>query len=167
MRRGASTILTIRRSKMRPFVLLVGFLALAAGGPALHGQARQPGRVGKVMVEKLKHAKILLEGIALADFDKFAGSAEELIVLSKTADWHVVKTPRFEMYSNEFRRAAEGIIQKANQKNIDGVTLSYFEMTMSCVRCHSYVREVRDARAPQSPPGRALALAVGGGRGGP
>ena len=34
---------------------------------------------------------------------------------------------------------------KAKAKNIEGVTLAYFEMTMSCVRCHTYVREIRDA----------------------
>src|SRR5207237_8695675 len=100
---------------------------------------------------KLKNAKDLLEGIALSDFDKITRSAEELIQLSKNAEWHVVKTPRYEMFSSEFRRAAEVIIVKARAKNIDGVTLSYFEMTMSCVRCHQYVREVRDARLPAAP----------------
>jgi cytochrome c556 len=55
------------------------------------------------------------------------------------------------MNSNEFRRAAEKIIDKAKAKNIDGVTLAYFEMTMSCVRCHEYVREVRDVSLPASP----------------
>ena len=31
---------------------------------------------------------------------------------------------------------------------MDGTTLAFFEMTMSCVRCHQYVREIRDARLP-------------------
>jgi len=91
---------------------------------------------------------MLLEGIALADFDKINRSAETLIQLSKTADWFVYKTPRYELHSNEFRRAAETILQKAKDKNLDGATLAYFDLTMTCVRCHQYVREVRDARAP-------------------
>src|SRR5262245_27984922 len=135
---------------MGKVIVVLALLALAAGGPVLHGQAQPPGRVSKVMADKLKQAKILLEGIALAHFNRITNSAEELIQLSKTAEWQVVQTPKYELHSNEFRRAAEAIISKAKMKNIDGVTLSYFELTMSCVRCHQYVREVRDARAPES-----------------
>jgi len=106
------------------------------------------GKVAKIMQEKLKNAQKILEGIALADYGKITHSAEELIQLTKTEEWYVLKTPRYEMHSNEFARTAEVIIQKAKNKNLDGVTLAYFEMTMSCVRCHQYVREIRDARAP-------------------
>jgi hypothetical protein len=91
---------------------------------------------------------MLLEGIALANFNKISRSAETLIQLSKTAEWFVYKTPRYEVHSNEFRRAAETILQKARDKSLDGVTLAYFDLTMGCVRCHQYVRDVRDARAP-------------------
>jgi hypothetical protein len=108
-----------------------------------------------VMVEKLDNSKKLLEGIALADFNKISASAERLLQLSKTAEWFVHKTPRYEVHSNEFRRAAETIIQKSKQRNLDGVTLAYFDLTMQCVRCHQYVRDVRDARAPLAP-GRVL-----------
>ena len=115
--------------------------------------AAQPdkAKVKKIMQEKLKNSQTLLEGIALADYKKIAVSAGELIQLSKTAEWHVYQTPRYEMNSNEFRRAAEKVIDKAKAKNIDGVTLAYFEMTMSCVRCHEYVREVRDVGLPVNP----------------
>ena len=100
----------------------------------------------------------VLEGIARGDFKKVGGSAEKLIQLSKTAEWFVFKTPRFELHSNEFRRAAETIVDKAKQKNLDGVTLAYFDLTMSCVRCHQYVRDVRDARGP-SPHARDTVVA--------
>ncbi len=133
---------------MRIAIYTLVFGVLVLGVPPLQSQTKQSGTGNKLMVEKLKNAKTLLEGIAVADFNKITRSAEELIQLSKTAEWHVLKTPRYEMFSNEFRRAADVIIQKAKVKNIDGVTLSYFEMVMSCVRCHQYVREVREARLP-------------------
>jgi len=112
------------------------------------GTAQRPGSLNKIMVEKLNSSKMLLEGIAMADFAKISRSAETLMQLSKSAEWFVYKTPRYELHSNEFRRAAENIMQKAKDKNLDGVTLGYFDLTMSCVRCHQYVREVREARAP-------------------
>jgi hypothetical protein len=70
------------------------------------------------------------------------------------------KTPRYEMHSNEFQRAAETLIRKAKDKNIDGTSLAFFEMTMSCVRCHQYVREIRDARLPNMPQGATLFTAA-------
>lgn len=123
-------------------------LCLLAGTSS---SAQRPRDLSKFMVDKLDNSKKLLEGIALSDFNKISNSAERLIQLSKTAEWFVHKTPRYEVHSNEFRRAAETIIQKSKEKNLDGVTLAYFDLTMQCVRCHQYVREVRDARAPASP----------------
>jgi len=111
----------------------------------------QSNAVNKLMAEKLKSSQKLLEGIAIGDFSKISASAEKLIQLSNTEEWLVLKTPRYELHSNEFRRAAEALIQKAKNKNLDGSTLAFFEMTMSCVRCHQYVREVRDARLSITP----------------
>ena len=103
---------------------------------------------GKLMIEKLQNSQKLLEGIAMADFKKITRSAEELLTLTKTEEWFMRKTARYELHSNEFRRALETLTQKAKEKNLDGTTLAFFEMTMSCVRCHQYVREIRESRAP-------------------
>jgi hypothetical protein len=102
--------------------------------------------VSELMHNKLKHAQKILEGVAVNDFDMIAKHAEELVLLSKKAEWMVFKTPKYELRSNEFRRAAEDLIQNAKQKNLDAAALSYMDMTMSCVRCHKYVRQVRQAR---------------------
>lgn len=134
---------------MRRCIVIALGLGLLVGTPWT-SSAQRPGGLTKFMIEKLDNSKKLLEGIATSDFNKISSSAERLIQLSKTAEWFVHKTPRYEVHSNEFRRAAEGIIQKSKEKNLDGVTLAYFDLTMQCVRCHQYVREVRDARAPRS-----------------
>jgi len=112
----------------------------------LSGQALQQSKLSKLMVEKLSHAHRLFEGIVTRNYAKITPSAEELIRLSNTAEWYVVRTPRYEVHSNEFRRAAETIVKKAKEKDLDAVAISYGELTLSCVRCHDYVREVRDAR---------------------
>jgi cytochrome c556 len=130
---------------MQRFISLVLGLALLGLCAPAATPAPQP-KVNKIMMEKLKSSQALLAGIATSDFNRITSNTEELIQLTKREEWQVIKTPRYEMNSNEFRRAAENIIQKARAKNIDGVTLAYFELTMSCVRCHQYVREVREAR---------------------
>jgi hypothetical protein len=129
--------------KALAILLILGLLgALAPPREA----AAQKKVINEVMAAKLKNSQALLEGIALANYDKITRSAERLIQLSKTAEWLVYKTPRYEMHNNAFRRAAEVIVQKARARNIDGVALAYVDMTLSCVRCHQYVREIQDAR---------------------
>ncbi len=124
-------------------------VVLAWPAPPAAAQKGKPdaGKVKKLMQEKLKYSQRILEGLTLADYDKVTRSAEELIQLTKTEEWHVFKTPRYETHSNEFRRTAENVIEKAKLKNVDALTLAYFEMTLSCVRCHEYVREVRDVES--------------------
>jgi hypothetical protein len=69
--------------------------------------------------------------------------AEELIAISKEAEWKVVKTPRYETYSNDFRREAEDLIKAAKAKNVDAAALAYVDLTLTCVKCHKHVREER------------------------
>jgi hypothetical protein len=129
----------------RQLIAVVTSLAVVALSWPYRGDAqdKKANAVKTIMEAKLKNAHKLLDGIALADFKKITESVDELIQLSKTEEWIAYKTPRYEMFNNEFQRAAGDIVAKAKAKNIDGVTLGYVDMTMSCVRCHSYVREVR------------------------
>ncbi len=115
-------------------------------------EGNQKGRLNQIMADKLRFSQDLLQGIALADYPKIIASAEELLKLSRTAEWLANMAPRYEGHSNTFQRAAETVIQKAKARNIDGVVLAYQDLTMSCVRCHQYLREVRDARAPSLTP---------------
>jgi hypothetical protein len=128
-------------------ILLLSLLWIPSGFVVQQrGEAQGKDGLSKLMAKKLKNSQSLLEGLALADFPKITRSAEQLIQLTKTEEWMVHKTPRYEVNSNEFRRAAETVVEKARAKNLDGAALAYFDMTMSCLRCHQYVRELRDAR---------------------
>jgi hypothetical protein len=135
----------IAMSRTRKTWIIVFTLAIIAFvGNEIYAQIR----LQQLMIDKLQNSQKLLEGIALGKFDKIEKHANELIRISKTAEWLAYKTPKYEMFSNEFQRSAETIAAKAKAKNIDGVTLAYFDLTMSCVRCHAHVREIRDARGP-------------------
>jgi hypothetical protein len=125
---------------------VLALLALAVGLPPSHGGDREPAKLHELMQRKLEHAQKVLEGVALNDFGKIAENAQDLIRISKLAEWRVLKTPQYELYSNEFRRNAETLAARAKEKNLDGAALAYVEMTLTCVRCHKHVREVRVAR---------------------
>ena len=128
---------------MKKFALV---LALTAAAVVYLEWPTQAQTTSQIMQAKLKSAQNILEGIALANFKKIDKNADELIQLSKTAEWNMIKKPRYEMFSNDFRRAAETLIQKSKDKNIDGAALAYMEMTLTCVRCHQYVRDLQDVK---------------------
>src|SRR5262249_5052593 len=141
-----------RRSvMMRRVTIVLTVAALAFIVPPLGGDSglfknAQDGdskKVSELMRKKLQHAQKVLEGIAVNDFEKIIEHADGLMQISKEVEWKVLKTPRYEVQSNDFRRAVETLQEKATQKNLDGAALAYVELTLSCVRCHKYVRETR------------------------
>src|SRR5215470_6248155 len=93
------------------FTLAVG--ALIVGLPLLHGHSAEADKLQDLMQRKLQASQKVLEGIALNDFDKIGKSAEDLLLISKATDWKVVRTPAYELYSNEFRRHADDLARAA------------------------------------------------------
>jgi hypothetical protein len=72
-----------------------------------------------------------------------------LIKLAKSETWQLIRSPYYERHSADFIQRTESLVKKAKEKNMDGAALAYVEMTLSCVRCHQYVREHRrDASVP-------------------
>lgn len=127
---------------MKKVLCLALVVLLPIGIWARGGQADE--KLQMLMEAKLKNSQLLLEGMALADFAKMTRAAEKLLHITKTDEWMVINSKRYEALSNEFQRSVETVLQKARAKNLDGVALSYFDMTMSCLRCHRYVHDVRD-----------------------
>jgi hypothetical protein len=130
----------------RAMSLLAG-AALVAGLLVMKGHGEEPTKVSALMKRKLNESQKVLAGLALNDFDEIAKHAQELIAISKEAEWKVLKTPEYEMFSNDFRRIAGQLVKNAKAKNLDAATLSYVNLTMTCVECHKHVREVRMVRA--------------------
>src|SRR5450755_2420367 len=126
-------------------VLVVLLLVAGVCVPAGRGgdDVTKPTKTQELMQKKLKCSQKVLEGIALNDFDKIADNAGQLITISQKAEWVVVKTPQYEVFSNQFRKDAESLVKNAKAKNLDGAALDYVDLTMACVKCHKYVRETR------------------------
>ncbi len=139
-------------------VMCTGLSASAVKAPPKKSPPKERSETTvKLMAEKLKNSQLVLEGLATNNFEKIGNGGQELMRISKAAEWTVYKTPEYEMHTNSFRRAVETLIQKAKAKNIDGATLAYVDMTFSCVKCHQHTREERDSRLPKLDIGTGLA----------
>ena len=131
--------------------LCVGLVPRSTSGdpprrPAGDKPKKADSKVVELMREKLGHSQKVLEGITQNDLKEVEKHARALLALSRKAEWQVIQTPFYMHHSEEFQNFAERLIQKAQEKNLDGATLSYLGMTLTCVKCHKYVREVRMTR---------------------
>lgn len=133
---------------MKHWIFGVVLVALVVLAPARlgHGQEKQvdkpdPKKVKELMRRKLDGGQKLLEALAVGDLGNAGAHAEGLLRVSKDAAWLVKRTPQYDLFSDEFRQNAEGIIKAAKDKNLQSARLNYLGLTMSCFNCHSYVRE--------------------------
>jgi hypothetical protein len=123
---------------MKRTILLILMLA---GGTIFWIQSRAADRQTQLAMQaKLVYSKYILEGIVTEDFDQVASNAKKLHLLSQSADWSLRQTKEYQEHTREFSRQAAAIEKAATAKNLDGATLAYFQMTLSCVSCHRDLR---------------------------
>jgi hypothetical protein len=132
---------------MKRGIWLLACAVLAVGLVGVKGHGDEGSKVSALMKRKLDQSQKVLAGIALNDFDEIAKHAQELIAISREAEWKVLKTPQYDLYSTDFRRSAGDLVKNAKDKNLDAAALSYVDLTLTCVKCHKHVREVRMVRA--------------------
>lgn len=103
------------------------------------------------MRRKLELSRDALKGVVTEDFALIKRTAEGLEKMSRQAEWEVFHLDEYNQLSAEFRRIARAMAKQAEKKNIDGATLAYVQLTMSCVECHKFTRGVRmvDAKPGQ------------------
>lgn len=131
-------------------VCILGILLL--GVPAHVATGQEPSKaVARLMKKKLDAAQLSLEALALSDFKRLNHAAEELQAVGQAAEWRLIKSPRYDMYSDAFRRSAEELGEAARAKNIDSAALAFMDMTLNCVKCHKYVREIKMTALPRDP----------------
>lgn len=128
-------------------VVAVGSLAAA------RQQVAQRGKISDFMRPKLMYSQRVLEGLALEDYGLIAENARRLTAMSELADWQVLPGLEYSRYSAEFQRLSNQLSRQSQERNLDAATLTYVQLTMTCVECHRHVRQVnKGAAAP--PPAR-------------
>jgi hypothetical protein len=125
----------------------LGLIGLTFAAVALRTiRAEQPAPIrtrAEFMRQKLDFSKDVLQGLALEQFALIEKSAKALKRLSEAAEWEVPIIPNATDYvaqTSEFQRNTDELAKQAKKGNIEGATLAYFKVTMSCVECHKFVR---------------------------
>jgi hypothetical protein len=116
---------------------LVGVFATVSGFQETQSQQKDSS---EFMQRKLDFTRAVVDGLATEDFQKISKGAQDLMLLSHEADWKVITTPEYLKMSRDFRETTGRLREQGRQKNLDGATLAYFEVTLNCIRYHKQLR---------------------------
>lgn len=92
------------------------------------------------MRKKLAASEKVLEGLAVEDFDMIAEGAKQLKVTAGAAEFMAFNDAEYVEHADDFRRIINKLAVAAKEKRLDGATLAFLDVTMSCVECHKHVR---------------------------
>jgi hypothetical protein len=130
---------------------LLAAVALLSFCPA-SAEDKKPGKGKKAderdkaniwMKRKLDHSQKILAGLTQGDFAMIEKSAEALRVVSYLSQYDFADRPEYRRQVKYFDDANKELIRQAKNKNVNGATLAYTQLTLSCVHCHNIVRDAK------------------------
>ena len=93
------------------------------------------------MKHKLGASQKILEGMSTGDFDLISKHARAMKDTGYLESWVRTDVPGYKAQMHVFDYTTGAIIDAAEDKNLDGVTLAFNQLTISCVQCHKIIRE--------------------------
>ncbi len=118
-------------------LMTISAMALMAGLLSFALAAEEKGEFD--MHDKLTHSQQILDGLVTEDFSKIQKGAKALNDIGRRK-WTESESPEYRTQNQVFWFTAASLSTAAEQKNIDGATLAYTQLTLSCVNCHKIVR---------------------------
>ena len=105
----------------------------------------------KFMQRKLASSTLILEGLVTDTPGKISRGASELLRMSEEEKWRASNDMMYLQHSREFRDSVRKLQAKAKDGSLDGAALAWIDVTMSCISCHDWVRDVLvvDVRLPE------------------
>ncbi len=93
------------------------------------------------MTVKLVESQRLFAALVQEDYPTITSSSERLKTVSSLEGFVRQKTPGYRTQLKTFEFSVDEILQQAENENIEGVTLGFQQLTLSCVNCHKQLRQ--------------------------
>ena len=94
------------------------------------------------MEKKLEYTQDILRGLAIGDLQMVAEKAEQMRVVSQIEGWVRNRKPGYRAQFQAFELANAEILRNAKADNLDGATIAFQQLAISCVSCHKILRDV-------------------------
>ncbi len=126
---------------MRNLTIIIAALVSLIFICSMRGSAQEQKAFETEMKKKLEFSKNILDGLVTEDFSKILENAEALNKLGRTK-WLENESAAYRTQNQVFWFTTGTLVLTAKEKNIDGATLAYTQMTHSCVNCHKLLRQL-------------------------
>ena len=92
------------------------------------------------MKQKLVASQNILAGLTKGDYEAIEKNAQSMLAVGYLEKWVRSGTPGYQKLMKDFEFANKSLTLAAREKNLDGATIGYVQLTLSCVHCHKIVR---------------------------
>lgn len=92
------------------------------------------------MEQKLRLSSEVLAGLAEGDFEKIAKNATVMGGLNRVESFVRREPEGYRDQLKQFNMANKALLRAASKENIEGATLAFNQLTVSCVSCHQQLR---------------------------
>lgn len=93
------------------------------------------------MKQKLAASQNILGGLTKPDYEAIEKNAQSMIAVGYLENWIRAETPGYQLMLRDFEFANKSLVLAAREKNLDGATVAYMQLTLTCINCHKIVRE--------------------------
>jgi hypothetical protein len=125
-------------------------LCLAAAAACLAITCGRPTKADEKptdwMKTKLDMSQKILAGLTKGDLEAVQADGQRMNVVNFMEKLVASDQPHYKEYMrqlNSFETANRELIRQASAKNVEGATLAYVQLTVSCVQCHRVVRDAK------------------------
>ena len=122
-------------------VLLISDQPLAEQPLPKPNAARISDAPTALMRSKMNASQQVLEGLLRKDFAAITRGAAKMRKISEAAEWPRARDRVYEHFGAEFRRQCNHLEKLSKQRNHEGATFVFLQMTTTCVHCHDYARD--------------------------
>lgn len=111
----------------------------ARGDKSQDPQEKEKGSLW--MKHKLGASQKILEGMTRGDFAMIEKNAKGMQSIGYLEGAVRSDIPGYKSQIHAFEHANGAIIREAQERNLDGVTIGYTQLMISCVQCHKLIRD--------------------------
>jgi hypothetical protein len=90
---------------------------------------------------KLEYSQRILEGVTKADFSMIEDNALKMRGLTRFERFFRGRWDGYKEQLQTFQQANDELVKQARKDNVEGATLAFTQVTISCVNCHKKLRE--------------------------
>ncbi len=127
---------------MRKLALAVAMVAMLACGLSLAGEEKKEKQEPSFwMKQKLAYSQNILKGLVSEDYEAIHKNAVAMKDLNRIERFVRRKPEGYRTQLQVFQFSVDELIRQAEVDDLEGATLAFTQMTISCVRCHKHLRK--------------------------